>query len=125
MDDISKGNIYIGNELFYPGYTFEQFKKSCFYTNQDGVREIKLSNIQKIWNHYFIVNFIFIKGKLYSISLYCVDKDSFTDEHIKKNIHDGILKELGLHEYTEFTWGHIESFFEARSGSSIIGVYYS
>ncbi|WP_288984423.1 hypothetical protein [uncultured Treponema sp.] len=124
MVEISKGNILIGNELFYPNYSFDQFKKSKFYINQDGVRQIKLNGIQQIWEHYFIVNLIFRKNKLYSISLYCVDDKSLFDEKLLKQKHDKILNQLGLKELTRFDWGYIESYYEQNSASSIIGIYY-
>lgn len=37
--DISRGIIRIDNELVVkPNFTFEQFKGTKFYTNQDGIR---------------------------------------------------------------------------------------
>lgn len=41
--DISNGKIEIANDLFViPEFTFESFKKSKFYKNQDGIRIIYL-----------------------------------------------------------------------------------
>ncbi len=45
MIDNSSGNIKISNELtIFPGFSFEQFKHTKFYDNQDGVRIIYLTN---------------------------------------------------------------------------------
>ena len=39
MIDINNGFIEISDELtIFPGYSFEQFKNTKFYNNQDGVR---------------------------------------------------------------------------------------
>lgn len=41
--DISKGIVEIDNELVVkPNFTFEQFKETKYYTNQDGIRIIYL-----------------------------------------------------------------------------------
>ena len=37
--NLKSGIIEINGEVFSPGYTFEDFKNSCFYDGQDGVRK--------------------------------------------------------------------------------------
>ena len=49
--NISNGIIKIDNELVVkPNFTFEQFKKTKFYNNQDGIRIIYLDGQQIIEN---------------------------------------------------------------------------
>ena len=54
--DISKGIVEIDNELVVkPNFTFEQFKETKYYTNQDGIRIIYLDGPQIIKNRkYFL-----------------------------------------------------------------------
>lgn len=52
--DISKGIVEIDNELVVkPNFTFEQFKETKYYTNQDGIRIIYLDEPQIIKNRSF------------------------------------------------------------------------
>ena len=54
--DISKGIVEIDNELVVkPNFTFEQFKETKYYTNQDGIRIIYLDEPQIIKNRKYIV----------------------------------------------------------------------
>ena len=53
------GKFIIDGEEFYPGYTFEDFKKTHFYNNQDGIRIIKLENMVYIEEHKYIVTIMF------------------------------------------------------------------
>lgn len=43
--DLKNGVLTVNGEIFSSGYTFEDFKKSIFFDNQDGVRII----IEKMW----------------------------------------------------------------------------
>lgn len=41
MIDLKNGRVKIADDLIiYPNYTFDSFKKTSFYTNQDGIRVI-------------------------------------------------------------------------------------
>ncbi len=49
MDDIRDGFIPISDKLtIYPDFSFEQFKHSKFYKNQDGIKIIYLDGQQII-----------------------------------------------------------------------------
>ena len=51
MLDIRNGFLKISDELtIFPGFSFEQFKHTRFYKNQDGVRIIYLDEQQIIDN---------------------------------------------------------------------------
>ncbi len=118
-----KGEFIIEDEEFYPGFTFEDFKKTHFYKNQDGIRIIKLENIICIEEHKYTVTLMFWHFNLYMIELYCVDDLTLSPEERKK-ANDKILEEYGLLEKNEFEWGVIESNYDLRSYvSSIIIVY--
>lgn len=126
--DISKGIVEIDNELVVkPNFTFEQFKETKYYTNQDGIRIIYLDGPQIIKNRKYIVSLFFRDGKIYMLSLICCDEEySEKDESKRKDLHDVILKELGVLENSNFEWGEIKSIYDARSNiSSINIIYYS
>jgi len=91
--DISKGIVEIDNELVVkPNFTFEQFKETKYYTNQDGIRIIYLDGPQIIKNRKYIVSLFFRDGKIYMLSLICCDEEySEKDESKRKDLHDVIL----------------------------------
>ena len=117
------GKFIIDGEKFYPGYTFEDFKKTHFYNNQDGIRIIKLENMVYIEEHQYIVNLMFENFNLYMIQLYCVDDITLTSEEIIK-VHNKILEEYGLSEENQFEWGNIKSLYDRRSDVSSIAIIY-
>ena len=82
--DPETGKIIIDGVEFRPGYTFEDFKKTPFYTNQDGIRIIPLKGGKEIDAHKFIASLFFRDGKLYMISLACVDMDIPFEEEEKR-----------------------------------------
>lgn len=50
--DIEKGHIKVSDGLeFYPGYTFEQFKKTKYYNGQNGIRTIYLDGTYEIYQN--------------------------------------------------------------------------
>lgn len=58
MKDISDGFVTISDELtIFPSFSFEQFKCTKFYKNQDGVRIIYLDEQQIINNRKYNGNF--------------------------------------------------------------------
>lgn len=124
--DISKGIVEIDNELVVkPNFTFEQFKETKYYTNQDGIRIIYLDGPQIIKNRKYIVSLFFRDGKIYMLSLICCDEEySEKDESKRKDLHDVILKELGVLENSNFEWGEIKSIYDARSNISSINIIY-
>lgn len=124
--DISKGIVEIDNELVVkPNFTFEQFKETKYYTNQDGIRIIYLDEPQIIKNRKYIVSLFFRDGKIYMLSLICCDAEySEKDESKRKDLHDLILKELGVLENSNFEWGEIKSIYDARSNISSMGHSY-
>lgn len=124
--DISNGIIKIDDGLVVmPNFTFQQFKKTRFYDNQDGIRIIYLAGQKIIENRKYIVGLFFRKGKLYMISLVCCDqKYSENDEYKRKYLHDTVLHEFGLWGNSKFKWGEIESVYDARSNVSSINIIY-
>ena len=117
------GKFIIDGEEFYPGYTFEDFKKTHFYNNQDGIRIIKLENMVYIEEHQYIVNLMFENFNLYMIQLYCVDDITLTSEE-RIEVNNKILEEYGLSEENQFEWGSIKSSYDPRSDVSSIAIIY-
>ena len=126
MLDISNGLSKISDELtIYPGFSFEQFKHTRFYKNQDGLRIIYLDEQQIIGNRKYIISLFFRNGKIYMVSLMCCDKEfSEKDEDKRKILHDDILYELGINQQMEYSWGKISSDYDARSNVSSIDIIY-
>ena len=118
------GKFIIDGEEFYPGYTFEDFKKTHFYNNQDGIRIIKLENMVYIEEHQYIVNLMFENFNLYMIQLYCVDDITLTSEE-RIEVNNKILEGYGLSEENQFEWGSIKSSYDPRSDVSSIVIIYN
>ena len=126
MIDISNGSFAISNELMiFPGFSFEQFKYTRFYKNQDEKRIIYLDGQQIIDNRRYIVSLFFRNKKIYMVSLICCDTEfSEKDENKRKILHDDILKGLGINQWMKFNWGKISSNYDARSNISSIDIIY-
>lgn len=126
MKGIKDGFITISEELtIYPNFSFNQFKCTKFYKNQDGVRIIYLDEQQIIDNKKYMVSLFFRDSKIYMVSLICCDKKfSERDEDKRKILHDHILNELGIEEQKEYSWGKISSDYDARSNVSSINIMY-
>ena len=126
MLDINNGFFEVSNELtIFPDFSFEQFKNTKFYKNQDGLRIFYLDEQQIIDNRKYIVSLFFRNGKIYMVSLICCDKEfSEKDEYKRKILHDDILNELGINQQMEYNWGKISSDYDARSNVSSIDIMY-
>lgn len=126
MKGISEGIIRISDELtICPGFSFEQFKSTRFYKNQDGIKIIYLDGQQIIHDRKYIVSLFFRNGKIYMVSLICCDKEFQEKEECKrKALHDEILNELKIIGQGKYNWGMISSDYDARSNISSINVIY-
>ena len=126
MLDFNNGFLKLSDELtIFPGFLFEQLKKTRFYKNQDGVRVFYLDDSQIIDNRKYIVSLFFRNGKIYMVSLICCDKEfSEKDEVKRKILHDDILNELGINHQKKYSWGKISSDYDARSNVSSINILY-
>ena len=124
--NIEDGYIKISDDLeFYPGFTFEKFKKTKYYKGQEGIRSIYLDGTYVIKNREFYVSFFFIEGKIYCVSLLCDDKKfTMENEPERKLFHDEILKEWGIIQPNKYDWGYITSKYDKRGNcSNILFVY--
>ena len=76
--------------------------------------------------HKYAADLVFIKGKLYSVSLVCCDVE-FTMEREEKRrlLHDEILRRYGLERENKFPWGELVSDYDAKGNVSRISFYYS
>lgn len=124
--DFENGIVKIEDESFCPGYSFEMFRHSTFYNNQDGVRIIYLDGAKQIEGKNFIISLFFRDYVIYMISLICCDKD-FTPETEKerKELHDKILSEHCIINEKEFFWGKVTSEYDDRSNLSSINLIYN
>lgn len=126
MRKINEGFIQISDELtIAPGFLFDQFKKTKFYKDQDGIRIIYLDGQHIIENRKYMISLFFRSGKIYLVSLMCCDKEySENAESERKMLHDDILKELGIIDQKKYDWGVISSDYDAKSNISCINVKY-
>lgn len=126
MDDIRDGFISISDKLtIYPGFSFEQFKHTKFYKNQDGIKMIYLDGQQIIEDRKYIVSLFFRNGTIYMVSLICCEKEfSENDEKKRKILHDDILNGFGIRSQERYSWGKISSDYDTRSNVSSINIVY-
>lgn len=121
------GEIRINEKLiFFPGFSFEDFKKTPFYNNnQDGIRAIYLDDKQMISGKEFYVSFFFKDGIIYAIILIYAEI-SITEEHEmeRKKFHDEILATNDIINGKEYNWGKVISEYDAKSNSSEIVIVY-
>ena len=124
--DITGGVLKIDEDLVItPGYTFESFKRTRHYKDQNEISMIYLDEMHTIDGRKYKVSLYFRNGNIYMLSLICCDEEfSFEDEPKRKELHDKILKELGLQENNIFTWGKIESSYDRRGNVSSINIIY-
>ena len=118
--------ISISKELqISPGFQFEQFKKTKYYKNQDGIRIIYLDGYHIIWGRTYIVSLFFRNNKIYMVSLMCCDYEfSESEEYKRKELHDNILKEWKLENPMKFYWGEVSSDYDNRGNVSSINIQY-
>ncbi len=126
MNKWKEGIVYLDNNLIItPGYTFSDFMRSPFYDGQDGVKVINLKNSVFIDNHKYVVTLHFIEGFLYGLYLVCCDEEfSFEQEANREIIHNEILRQYGLSQNNEFSWGIIESEYDSKSNVYSINFFY-
>lgn len=124
--DFENGIIIVDGEPFCTGYSFEKFKKSPFYENQDGIKVIYLDGQKEIQGRKYIVSLFFKNYIIYMISLICCDVN-FTPETEKerKKVHDQILNEYLINNEKEFAWGKVISEYDSRSNISSINILYN
>ncbi len=126
MDHICDGIISISDKLtIYPDFSFEQFKHTKFYKDQDGIKIIYLDGQQIIDDRKYIVSLFFRNGTIYIVSLICCDREfSENNEKERKKLHDDILNELEIRPQARYSWGKITSDYDAKSNLSSINVVY-
>ncbi len=126
MIDLNKGIVRIADDLcIAPKFSFDDFKKTSFYNNHDGIRAIYLEKQQSIDGINYLVSLIFKNNKIYMLSLVCCYKHySEEDEKERKKLHNEILKQYGIIDKKEFVWGHVSSDYDARGNCSSINFIY-
>ena len=124
--NLKSGIIEINGEIISPGYTFEDFQKSKFFEDQDGIKIIRIKGTVKIGDNDFIVSFFFRNRILYMLSMICTDIDlSFEEEMKRKQFHDEILKNNDLTPESFFEWGNIKSLYDPKGNVSTINITYN
>lgn len=127
MIDLKNGRVKIADDLIiYPNYTFDSFKKTSFYTNQDGIRVIVPEKQQVIDDKKYRVMLFFRNNIIYMLSLVCCEEQySEENEKERKKLHDQILENYGVIGKAEYMWGKVSSEYDTRSNCcSINFVFY-
>lgn len=126
MMDFQNGIINLAEDLCIgPDYSFDDFKKTPYYNQQDGIRVIYLEGEKVIDGINYAVSLMFMCEKIYLISLLCCN-EIFTHEteRERKKLHDEILKKYGITNRKEFTWGTVSSDYEPKGNISSIHIVY-
>ncbi len=106
-------------------YTFDQFRKTKYFTDQDPIRVFWLENPFLLRNYNFLVSFFFRDNKIYMLSLVCVDREyDMAQEEERKKYHDKILEEWEVETEYKYPWGMIESNYDKRSNISSIDIVF-
>ena len=126
MIDVKSGVLKLDDSLsFYPGFSFEDFKKSNFYNGEAGTKAIYLHGKQIIDGRHYMVSFFFRNNKIYVVSLVNCDEDiNEADEVKRKDIHDAVLKENKIENGYQYKWGRVLSEYDGRGNISSINIYY-
>lgn len=124
--DLQSGAVKVADDLcVHPHFTFEDFKKSGFYNNQNEIRVIYLDEIQVIDNRKYAVSLFFRDKRISVLSLLCCDEEyTHETEKERKIIHDMILRKLNIIGYKKFSWGQISSNYDPKGNISSICVEY-
>ena len=126
MMDFEKGIINLAEDLCIgPDYSFEDFKKTPYYNNQDDIRVIYLEGERVIDGINYAVSLMFMCEKIYLISLLCCN-ETFTHEteQERKKLHDEILRKYGIVNRKEFVWGTVSSDYDPKGNISSIHIAY-
>ncbi len=126
MVDTNNGYIKINKYLeIYPGFSFEEFKKTKYYKGQDGIRVIDLDEPQIVDNNKYFISLFFREGVIYLVSfVYCEEEISEIEEPKRKIIHDKLLMQKGIISGKRYSWGKIVSEYDRRSNISSIDIIY-
>lgn len=122
--DVEHGRITIGDMVIFPGFTFEDFKKTKFYSGETPEEEIIISEDKLIDGRKYVFSIVFRNEYIYYLCLVNTDYEfSQKDNPKRKHIHDKILAEYGIYgDKKRFYWGGIKSDYDSRDNVS--GIYF-
>ncbi|MFZ2539579.1 MAG: hypothetical protein WAX04_11845 [Oscillospiraceae bacterium] len=120
------GKIKINEKLVIDSeFTFKDFKRTCYYNNQNEERMIYLEGEQIIDNNKFYVRFFFRNNLIYSVLLMVADTSiSEENEMQRKKIHDEILTNTNIVVGKEYVWGKVLSEYDGKSNCCDIIIIY-
>ncbi len=122
--DVTNGSIQLSNGVVLDKtFSFEAFKKTKFYQEQDETKVITLSPVQEIGGQEFVITIRFMNGLLDHVSLVSTADFSDKDEPLRKVHHDKLLQDWQI-KCGEYDWGRIESDYDRRGNISSINIFY-
>jgi hypothetical protein len=127
MINVKDGSIIIDDQfVLSPKLSFEDFKKSCYYNNQNENRMFYLEGVHEVNNNKFYISLYFNKKFLQSVHIIIDDTElSKNDEMLRKCVHDDLLLKNNIESGKEYSWGEITSVYEPRGDISLIVVNYT
>ncbi|HEM3704684.1 TPA: hypothetical protein U1C94_000985 [Streptococcus suis] len=125
MIDKNIGAVMLEEGLcLFRGMTFEDFRQTNYFSNQDSKRVFYLRNL-KIFNETFIISLFFKEEILHSVSLIIDDSSIVPEQEVQRKIrHDTILTMFNIEIDSIYEWGQIESNYNSRSNISSIDITY-
>ncbi|HEM3635048.1 hypothetical protein [Streptococcus ruminantium] len=125
MIDKNIGTVMFEEGLcLFRGMTFEDFRQTNYFSNQDSKRVFYLRNL-KIFNETFIISLFFKEEILHSVSLIIDDSSIVPEQEVQRKIrHDTILTMFNIEIDSIYEWGQIESNYNSRSNISSIDITY-
>ena len=126
MINLLDGNITIdSNYILSSKLTFDEFKLSNYYDNQNKKKMFYLKGTYKIDANFFHVSLYFENEFLKNIHLILEDDTINEYEELKrKEKHDILLNKDNVDEGNEYNWGSIVSVYDRRSNTSLIVLTY-
>ncbi len=125
MNDFDKGIFSLAEDLVITsGYSFEQFRDTKYYGNQNPERVFWLKDEFEFHDHVFAASLFFRNEIIYMLSLLCCDKTfSMEEEEKRKDYHDEILRLWAITQ-SEYPWGNVDSAYDPKSNISSIDIIF-
>jgi hypothetical protein len=127
MINLIDGSIVMDNKFILSHMlTFNDFKLSNYYNNQNEIRMIYLDGLQKIKDNNFYMSLYFKNGFLKQIQIMIEDKNiTQANESMRKKLHDELLSNFNISTDKNYDWGVITSEYDRKSNSSDIVITYN
>lgn len=127
MINLIDGSIVMDNKFILSHkLSFDEFKRSNYYNNENEIRMIYLDGMHKIEDNYFYISLYFKNGFLKQVQGMINNKDiTEANEGMRKKLHDELLRKFNISTDKDYDWGVITSEYDRKSNSSDIIITYN